>query len=51
MSGRIQTSLAGVDAAVIEEIKAAVGEQVQGFTREDGSIELPASTWVAVAGA
>lgn len=51
MSGRIQTVLADVDPAVIEEIKAAVGEQVQGFTREDGSIELPASTWVAVAGA
>jgi SAM-dependent methyltransferase len=49
MSGRIQTSLAGVDAATIEEIKASVGEQVQGFVREDGSIELPASTWVAVA--
>jgi len=51
MSGRIQTSLAGVDPAAIEEIKAAVGEQVQGFVREDGSLELPASTWVAVAGA
>jgi SAM-dependent methyltransferase len=49
MSGRIQTSLAGVDAAAIEEIKAAVGEQVRGFVRADGSLELPASTWVAVA--
>ncbi len=49
MSGRIQTSLAGVGPAAIEEIKAAVAEQVQGFVREDGSLELPASTWVAVA--
>jgi SAM-dependent methyltransferase len=51
MSGRIQTSLDGVDPAAIEEIKAAVAGQVQGFVREDGSLELPASTWVAVAGA
>jgi SAM-dependent methyltransferase len=49
MSGRMQTALAGVEPAVIEEIKAAVEEQVQHFVREDGSLELPATTWVAVA--
>jgi SAM-dependent methyltransferase len=49
MSGRMQTALAGVEPAVIEEIKAAVAEQVQAFVREDGSLELPAATWVAVA--
>ena len=49
MSGRMQTALAGVEPAAIEEIKAAVGAQVGDYTREDGSIVLPASTWVAVA--
>ena len=49
MSGRMQTALAGVGPAVIEEIKAAVAAQVADFVRGDGSLELPASTWVAVA--
>jgi SAM-dependent methyltransferase len=49
MSGRMQTALAGLDPAAIEEIKAAVGTQVVEYTRDDGSIALPASTWVAVA--
>ena len=49
MSGRMQTALAGVESAVIEEIKASVGEQIGPYTRDDGSIELPARTWVAVA--
>jgi SAM-dependent methyltransferase len=49
MSGRMQTALAGVEPAAIEEIKAAVGAQVGDYTRDDGSIVLPASTWVAVA--
>lgn len=49
MSGRMQTALAGADRAAIEDIKAAVGAQVGSFTREDGSIVMPASTWVAVA--
>jgi SAM-dependent methyltransferase len=49
MSGRIQTVLAGVDQSVIEEIKTAIAAQVEGFARADGSLELPASTWVAVA--
>ena len=49
MSGRMQTALAGVAPAAIEEIKAAVAAQVGDFVRADGSLELPASTWVAVA--
>ena len=49
MSGRMQTALAGVEPAVIEDIKASVGEQIGPYTRDDGSIELPARTWVAVA--
>ena len=49
MSGRMQTALAGVEPAVIEDIKASVGEQIGSYTRDDGSIELPARTWVAVA--
>ena len=49
ISGRMQTALAGVEAAVIEDIKASVGEQIGPYTRDDGSIELPARTWVAVA--
>jgi hypothetical protein len=49
MSGRMQTALAGADAALLEDIKAAVAVQVEGFAREDGSLVMPASTWVAVA--
>ena len=49
MSGRMQTALAGAEPAVVEEIKAAVAAQVADFMRPDGSLELPASTWVAVA--
>ena len=49
LSGRMQAALAGADAALLEDIKSAVGEQLEDLTREDGSIELPARTWVAVA--
>jgi SAM-dependent methyltransferase len=49
MSGRMQTALAGVDADTIEDIKRAIGEQVESYTAADGSIALPARTWVAVA--
>jgi SAM-dependent methyltransferase len=49
MSGRMQTALAGADATLLEDIKASVGEQIGPYTRDDGSIEMPARTWVAVA--
>jgi SAM-dependent methyltransferase len=46
MSGRIRDALAAATPAAVEELKAAVREQVG-----DGRIELPARTWVAVASA
>ena len=49
MSGRIQTALAGVDAATIEDMKRTIGEAVEQYTAPDGSITLPSRTWVAVA--
>ena len=43
-------SLAGVDPAAIEEVKAAVGEQAAGLrARRTARSSCPRSTWVAVA--
>jgi SAM-dependent methyltransferase len=44
LSGRMRDALAASTAVTVEELKAAVREQVG-----DGPIELPARTWVAVA--
>jgi hypothetical protein len=49
MSGRMQTALAGVDRATIEDMKRAIGEAVERYTAPDGSIVLPSRTWVAAA--
>jgi SAM-dependent methyltransferase len=49
MSGRIQTALAGAEPKLIEDIKQAIGAAVADRTGADGSIVLPARTWVAVA--
>ena len=47
MSGRMRDALAGADPAVVEDLREAVRAQVE--PGEDGTIELPARTWVAVA--
>jgi SAM-dependent methyltransferase len=47
MSGRMRDALAGADPSVVEDLREAVRAQVQ--PAGDGTIELPARTWVAVA--
>ena len=50
MSGRAcRPRWPAVDRETIEDIKRSIGEQVAPNTAEDGSITLPARTWVAVA--
>ncbi len=49
LSGRMQGALAGVDRHTIDDIRRAVGEAVAPHIGADGSITLPARTWVAVA--
>jgi SAM-dependent methyltransferase len=51
LSGRMRDAIATADPAVIDELRASVREQVEPYTAPDGSIELPARTWVAVAAA
>ena len=47
MSSRMRDALAGAGPAVVEDLREAVRAQVQ--PAGDGTIELPARTWVAVA--
>jgi SAM-dependent methyltransferase len=49
MSAALRNALAATDRSTVEEIKASVAEQVGPSTAADGSITLPARTWVAVA--
>ncbi len=49
MSGQMRRALAGADAATIEEMKVTIGQALAPSTHDDGSITLPARTWVAVA--
>ena len=49
LSMRFAAAEAAMDAATKAEIQAAVGEAAAPFTAADGSIALPARTWVAVA--
>ena len=49
MSQRMGGALAGADDATVAEIRAAVAERGAPYTAADGSISLPARTWVAAA--
>ena len=49
MSGQMRRALASADPATVEEMKVTIGQAVAPSTHDDGSITLPARTWVAVA--
>ena len=47
LSARVQEAVGGLEAAEVESIRAAVAEAAQQWTAEDGSVALPARSWVA----
>jgi SAM-dependent methyltransferase len=49
MSGSMRRALAEADPATLEAVRATIAEAVAPNTADDGSITLPARTWVAVA--
>ena len=49
MSMRFADAAAAMDEETTAEVQAALAEAAAPFTGEDGSIEIPARTWVAVA--
>ena len=49
LSSRFREVLDGLDAAERDDVLATVREQAIPFVQEDGSLALPARTWVAVA--
>ena len=49
MSGRVHAAAAGLSRDEEDEIVAALAEQGARWTAEDGSLALPARTWVAAA--
>jgi SAM-dependent methyltransferase len=51
IAGRFRELLDGLDAAERDDVLAAVREQALPYVREDGSLALPARTWVAAASA
>jgi SAM-dependent methyltransferase len=51
LGSRLRDALDGLGQAEREDVLAAVREQALPFVQEDGSIALPARTWVAWAGA
>ena len=51
LSNRFREVLDGLDAAERDDALATVREQAIPFVQEDGSLALPARTWVAVASA
>jgi len=51
LASRFREALDGLDAAERDDVLAAVREQAIPFVQEDGSVALPARTWVAVASA
>jgi SAM-dependent methyltransferase len=51
LGSHLRDGLDGLDAAEREDVLAAVREQAIPFVGEDGSLALPARTWVAWAGA
>jgi SAM-dependent methyltransferase len=51
LGSRLREALDGLDAAERDDVLAAVREQVLPYAQDDGSIVLPARTWVAWAAA
>jgi SAM-dependent methyltransferase len=51
LGSRLRETLDGLDAAERDDVLASVREQALPFAEEDGSIVLPARTWVAWAAA
>lgn len=51
MSGTFERALAGLDDAAVDEVRAAVLQRAREFAQPDGSVVIPARTWVAAAGA
>jgi SAM-dependent methyltransferase len=49
VSSMLRTTLAELDQAEREDVLAVVREQALPYVREDGSVVLPARTWVAAA--
>ena len=49
MSSRVRDATAGLDGDAEADIVAALGAKAAEWTAEDGSLELPARTWVAAA--
>jgi SAM-dependent methyltransferase len=49
LSSRFAEAAAAMDAATAAEIQAALREAAAQFTRDDGTVEIPARTWVAAA--
>jgi len=51
MSSRVRDATAGLDGDTEADLVAALGAKAAEWTAEDGSLELPARTWVAAANA
>jgi SAM-dependent methyltransferase len=51
LATRFRQTLDGLDAAERDDVLATVREQALPYVQEDGSLALPARTWVAVASA
>jgi SAM-dependent methyltransferase len=51
LATRFRETLDGLDASERDDVLATVREQALPFVQEDGSLALPARTWVAVASA
>jgi SAM-dependent methyltransferase len=49
LSMRFDDAAGSMDAGTAESVRAALAEAAAPFTAEDGTIEFPARTWVAVA--
>jgi SAM-dependent methyltransferase len=49
LASRLRETLDGLDPAERDDLMAAVREQALPFAQQDGSLVLPARTWVAVA--
>jgi SAM-dependent methyltransferase len=49
MSARFAGAVATLDAAATAELEAALREQTAAWTADDGSLAMPARTWVAAA--
>ena len=51
LSRMLSAALDAADPEAVAEAKAAAAERAQAFAREDGTLVVPARTWVAWASA